>query len=247
MSTLHSIHDEVEQYGFATCDGVLSGVEVRQLLAAMEQINEMGCVLRRGGIFAVRNLLDVSPEVQRLACSPVVRELVEPVLGGECFPVRGILFDKIPGANWKVPWHQDVTIAVQDRVEIEGFGPWSIKADVLHVQPPAAVLENMLSVRLHLDACGEENGALRVIPGSHQNGRIPEDEIPTIRQNVSERVCAVGVGGALLMRPLLLHASSPSRAPEHRRVIHLDFAAVQLPPGMSWFSERPVQPPCDFS
>jgi hypothetical protein len=125
-------------------------------------------VRRRGGIFAARNLLDVFPEVQRLARSPVIRELVVPVLGSDCFPVRGILFDKIPGANWKVPWHQDVTIVVQDKIEIEGFGPWSTKADVLHVQPPAMVLENMLSVRLHLDACGEDNGALRVIAGSHQ-------------------------------------------------------------------------------
>jgi ectoine hydroxylase-related dioxygenase (phytanoyl-CoA dioxygenase family) len=111
---------------------------------------------------------------------------------------------------------------------------------VLHVQPPPDVLENMLSVRLHLDACGEENGALRVIPGSHQHGRIPEAEITSVRNAVSEKVCAIGIGGVLLMRPLLLHASSPSRSPEHRRVIHLDFAAVQLPPGMSWFSERPV-------
>jgi Phytanoyl-CoA dioxygenase (PhyH) len=120
---LCSIHDEIEHYGFATRDGVLSGAEVKELLAAMERVNDTGSVRRRGGIFAVRNLLDVSPEVQGLARSPVVRELVEAVLGTRCFPVRGILFDKIPGANWKVPWHQDVTIAVQNKVEIEGFGP----------------------------------------------------------------------------------------------------------------------------
>ena len=240
---LCSVQDEVEQYGFATRDGVLSEPEVHELLSAMERVNKAGSVRKRGGIFAVRNLLDVSPEVQSLARSPVIRELVVPVLGSECFPVRGILFDKIPGANWKVPWHQDVTIAVQERIEIDGFGPWSIKADVPHVQPPASVLENMFSVRIHLDACGEENGALRVIPGSHQLGRIPEDEIPSVRHNLPEQVCAVGVGGALLMRPLLLHASSPSRAPEHRRVIHLDFAAVQLPLGMNWFSERGIQSP----
>ena len=235
------MQDEVEQFGFATRDGVLSDPEVKALLAAMERVDEIGSVRTRGGVFAVRNLLDVSPEVPRLASSPAVRRLVEAVLGPECIPVRGILFDKIPGANWKVPWHQDVTIAVRDRVEAEGFGPSSIKAGVLHVQPPPGVLENMLSVRLHLDACGEENGALRVIPGSHRRGRIPESEIPSMRQGNSERVCAVGVGGALLMRPLLLHASSPSRAPEHRRVIHLDFAAIELPTGMSWFSERPAQ------
>jgi len=106
--------------------------KLKKLLTAMERLNEEGSVRRRGGIFAVRNLLDVSPEARELAYSPVVRELVGPVLGSECFPVRGILFDKIPGANWKVPWHQDVTIAVQERIETEGFGSWSIKADMLH-------------------------------------------------------------------------------------------------------------------
>ena len=202
----------------------------------MEHIGDIGSVRKRGGIFAVHNLLGVSPEVRELADSEAVRALVEPVLGERFFPVRGILFDKIPDANWKVPWHQDVTIAVQERVEADGFGPWSMKADVLHVQPPAEVLEQMVSVRLHLDNCGEENGALRVLPGSHLHGRIPEEDIPAMRET-PEVVCAVGVGGALLMRPLLLHASSPSRVPGHRRVVHLDFASVQLPNGMRWFSE----------
>ena len=120
--------------------------------------------------------------MRELATSPLILELVEPVLGPDFFPVRGLLFDKIPGANWKVPWHQDVTIAVRKRIEADGFGPWSMKADVLHVQPPAAILEHMLSVRLHLDNCGEENGALRIIPASHLRGRIPEDESgPSVR------------------------------------------------------------------
>ena len=209
---------------------------MEDLLTSLESIGETGSVRKRGGVFAVRNLLDVSPEVRELANSEAVRALVEPVLGERFFPVRGILFDKIPDANWKVPWHQDVTIAVQERVEAEGFGPWSMKADVLHVQPPAEVLEHMVSVRLHLDNCGEENGALRVIPGSHLYGRISEDDIQAMRET-PEIVCAVGLGGALLMRPLLLHASSPSRIPGHRRVVHLDFASVQLPNGMRWFSD----------
>ncbi len=230
------IGSAVETDGFAIVEDVLPHSAVEHLLTSLEHIGDTGSVRKRGGIFAVRNLLDVSPEVRELAHSEAIRTLVEPVLGERFFPVRGILFDKIPDANWKVPWHQDVTIAVEERVETEGFGPWSMKADVLHVQPPAEVLEHMVSVRLHLDNCGEENAALRVIPGSHLHGRIPEDEIPAMRQT-PEVVCAVGVGGALLMRPLLLHASSPSRVPGHRRVVHLDYASVQLPNGMQWFSE----------
>ena len=229
------IGGRVETDGFAIVEGVLTRTTIEHLLASLEHISHTGSVRKRGGVFAIRNLLDASLEVRELAHSEAIRTLVEPVLGKRFFPVRGILFDKIADANWKVPWHQDVTIAVQERVETEGFGPWSMKADVLHVQPPAEILEHMVSVRLHLDNCGEENGALRVLPGSHLCGRIPEEDIATMRKT-AEVVCAVGAGGALLMRPLLLHASSPSRVPGHRRVVHLDFASVHLPSGMRWFS-----------
>jgi len=229
--------DAVEKNGFAVVDGVLSHPRVTDLLSALERINGSDSLQMRGGVFAVRNLLDACPEVRELAGSEAVRGLVEPVLGPNCFPVRGILFDKVPDANWKVPWHQDLTIAVQERIDMEGFGPWSTKAGVLHVQPPAIVRENMLSVRLHLDDCGEENGALRVIPASNHRGRIPEAEIAAHRQKSAEVVCAVGEGGALLMRPLILHASSPSLSPSHRRIVHLDFASIDLPAGLRWFSE----------
>ena len=237
MNATINIEHEVQIDGYAIVEDVLSHQQVDDLLHALERIDDTGSVRKRGGIFAVRNLLDESAEARELAGSDAIRALVDPVLGAHFFPVRGILFDKIPDANWKVPWHQDVTIAVRERIETEGFGPWSMKADVLHVQPPAAILEHMLTVRLHLDPCGEENGALRVLPGSHTRGKIPEDEVATLRESLPEEVCAIGLGGALLMRPLLLHASSPSRVPGHRRVVHLDFASVQLPDGMQWFSK----------
>lgn len=234
------IASAVDADGFAIVEGAISGADLAELVLGIERVSDATSVLKRGGVFALRNLLDLVPEVQNLAKSDAVRTLVRAILGEEFFPVRGILFDKIPDANWKVPWHQDVTIAVQEKVEAAGFGPWSVKADVLHVQPPASVLENMLSVRVHIDDCTEENGALRVIPGSHRHGRIPEEEIPAWRAKTPERVCSVNAGGALLMRPLLLHASSPSSVPDHRRVVHIDFASVRLPAGMRWFSEPPL-------
>jgi hypothetical protein len=231
------IFAEVEQSGFSVIEDVLSASQSARLLAALDRIEEANSVRIRGSVFAIRNLLDVSVEVCELAGSDSIRALVEPVLGPDFFPVRGVLFDKIPDANWKVPWHQDVTIAVQDRVEVDGFGSWTVKADVLHVQPPEHILQHMLSARLHLDPCGEENGALRVIPGSHLYGRIPEQEMEPLRARTQEHICTVGVGGALLMRPLLMHASSPSRTPAHRRVIHIDFASVLLPAWLRWYSE----------
>lgn len=177
MISESTLQSEVEQHGFSIRNGLLSSQQVDQLLIAVDRIPQPSEEHRRGGI---RNLLECR-EVRELAASLAIRNLVEPVLGCEVFPVRAILFDKVPEANWKVPWHQDVTIAVQERVEVDGFGPWSLKSEVLHVQPPAQILEQMLSVRIHLDSCRETNGALKVIPGSHNQGRIPESQIADLR------------------------------------------------------------------
>jgi ectoine hydroxylase-related dioxygenase (phytanoyl-CoA dioxygenase family) len=235
MSDLKAMRVQVDTGGYAIQEGILTEPVIGELIDALERQQDGESLLRNGRIFAVRNLLDL-PEVSELAESAKVRELAEAVLGEKAFAVRGILFDKIPEANWKVPWHQDVTIAVRAREDVEGFGPWSTKAGILHVQPPAQILEKMISIRLHLDACDVSNGALHVIPGSHRAGRIAEAEMPSMIEKSQAHSCVVGRGGALLMRPLLLHASSPSQAPAHRRVIHLDFACEQLPLPLEWLS-----------
>jgi len=233
MPDLKPVTSQIDDDGYAVQEGALNESKIDGLIDAIERQQDGETLLRNGKIFAVRNLLDL-PEIRELAESAGVRELAEAVLGDRAFAVRGILFDKIPEANWKVPWHQDVTIAVRAREDVEGFGPWSTKAGILHVQPPAQILERMISIRLHLDPCDESNGALHVIPGSHRTGRIAETEIPSMLEKSQAHACVVGRGGALLMRPLLLHASSPSQRPAHRRVIHLDFACEQLPNPLKW-------------
>ena len=226
--------DQIRADGFAIIRAVLGLAQVEQLANSLQSLEGSESIRRRGGMFAVRNLLDVSKPVRELAESAALRELVVPVLGHSAIAVRGILFDKTPGANWKVPWHQDVTIAVSSRKELDGFGPWSIKAGVPHVQPPAKVLDDMLSLRIQLDPGGAENGALKVVPGSHRHGRLSEEEAVRSGAKGPVKVCAINAGDALIMRPLLLHASSASKVPGHRRVIHLDYAAAQLPGGLRW-------------
>lgn len=157
--------------------------------------------------------------------------------------VRGILFDKTAaagGSNWKVPYHQDLSIAVRERPPHppNGYETWSIKDGVPHVQPPVSLLENLITVRLHLDPCDAENGALRVLPGTHRLGRLSSNEIARCRREIPESVCSVPKGGVLLLRPLLLHASSPSVRPgDRRRVLHIEFAPsnLPLPVGISWY------------
>lgn len=224
----------VRRDGFAVVPGVLDEGALDDIEESLEGVGSGAGVMRRGGVYAVRNLLEVLPAALSLANSAAVRALVEPVLGADCSAVRGVLFDKTPSAPWKVAWHQDLSVAVRARVEAEGFGPWSVKAGVTYVQPPARVLEGVLAVRLHLDDCDDSNGPLRVLPGSHLAGRLSAEEIARRREQTRPFTCLVPRGGAVLMRPLLLHSSPAPRLPRRRRVVHLEFAAGPLPYGLEW-------------
>jgi ectoine hydroxylase-related dioxygenase (phytanoyl-CoA dioxygenase family) len=225
----------VEQDGYAIIPGCINARTVDSLLAELEDGSIGGAVSRRAGrAFGIRNLLNVLPSVRTLAVSSTLMSLVEPVLGSGTRVVRGLYFDKHKDANWKVAWHQDLTIAVRKRIEVEGFGPWSLKAGICHVQPPLSVLEEMLALRVHLDDTDETNGALRVIPGSHKHGRLLSTNIRDFQENSLAVTCPVNAGGVMLMRPLLLHASSAAIYPRRRRVLHIEYSASELPGEMAW-------------
>lgn len=188
-------------------------------------------------MYAIRNLLNLVPAVTELSTSAEVIGIARDVLGPGPVPVKGTLFDKTPDANWLVPWHQDLTICVNRRVDADGYGPWTIKAGVVNVQPQVTVLERMLAIRIHLDDCDTQKGALRILPGSHTRGRLSAEQIAAVQAEVAPITCEVESGGAVLMKPLVLHASSAASTLRHRHVIHIDFAAVDLPPGLSWFTD----------
>ncbi len=186
-------------------------------------------------IGGVRNLLRTKPLVASFAKSQAIIELLQRAVGENLFPVRAIFFDKNPEANWLVPWHQDLAIAVAEQIESPGFTGWSVKDDVLHVHPPAEILTQMITLRLHLDDCDAGNGALKVIAGSHSVGKIPAGEIARWTASRRQTICEVSKGDAVLMRPLLLHASAPADNPGHRRILHVEYATQTLPDGLKWF------------
>lgn len=229
--------EQFQRDGFAIADHVLSREQLIDLRRASGELPDDAAVRRRGaeraGAYGVRNLFQLVPAVRELARAPEIRELIEPVLGKECFAVRAILFDKIAPANWKVGWHQDKFIAVRQRIDVDGFGPWSQKAGVWQVIPPVAILKRMVALRIHLDDCLAENGPLRVLPGTHRLGWL-DGRVADSLAEIEEVVCEAPAGGVLAMRPLLLHASSPAASPSHRRVIHVEFAADELPGRLQW-------------
>lgn len=227
---------EINENGFAIVPDVIDSQMIRRLrnsLDSISSIDKLGQRQTRSG--GVRDLLNVAPDLRELQTHRCMRALIDPIEGRAAQVVRSIFFDKSPQANWKVAWHQDVTIAVREKIELSGFAAWSVKASTPHVHPPVWVLEHILTVRLHLDAAEEPNGALRVIPRSHRHGRLSSEKIRMLTERTAGVICAVPEGGAIVMRPLLVHSSSAGASPSRRRVIHLEFSALQLPGGLDWY------------
>jgi hypothetical protein len=155
-------------------------------------------------------------------------------VGDAARPVRAIIFDKTPGANWALGWHQDRTVALAARADVEGFANWNIKDGVPHAEPPASLLAGMLTLRLFLDDCDEGNGPLEIALGTHRLGRVPHGEVAAAAER-AERFAATGLAGDLLvMRLLTIHASGRAARPTHRRVLHVDYCAEALPISLEW-------------
>ena len=228
----HSNH--FTEHGFDILKNVLALDECNILATELSDIYEREQKTVRKKIGGIRNLLRLSPRASALAFSDQLKTLLKSKLGAEAFPVCALFFDKTPDANWLVPWHQDLTIAVAEKIETAEFGAWSMKDGILHVQPPWEILESMATLRIHLDDCNAVNGALKLIPRSHQHGKLTALQISEqVKQNAF--LCELPKGSALLMRPLLLHSSLPAQCPSHRRVLHVEYATENLPGGLKWF------------
>jgi hypothetical protein len=214
---------EIQNRGFTVLRQLLPHAVIDELTRSLGSTSGAG---KRGML--------AHPVVRLVSTSEAVLDAVRPYLSGSPRPVRSIYFDKSPSSNWLVAWHQDLTISVTHQSDISGFGPWSTKDGHVHVQPPVEVLENMITLRLHLDDTDESNGALKVLPGSHCHGRLDALEIERLRAATSEEICRANKGDALLMRPLILHASGRSTSGGHRRILHIEYAGCDLPHGLHW-------------
>jgi ectoine hydroxylase-related dioxygenase (phytanoyl-CoA dioxygenase family) len=199
-------------------DGYVSG----EATLARGTLSELRNTVFGGAVPGTRCLLDV-PLVRKVALS-IGHELVRAGrLEESAVAVQAIAFDKTPSTNWKVTWHQDVIFPFSRRPEAFGYCLPSIKDGLHYCRPPAEVLSELLAVRLHLDRCDSDNGPLRVSPGTHGFGILMSSKIPAMLANHGEVATYFEEGGTLLMRPLLLHASSKALSASHRRVLHFVF------------------------
>jgi hypothetical protein len=226
LNTASDLRNAIEKPGFLVMEKFASLESIDILMSALDNLLSKECA-------GMRQLHQRVQAISDFLRSEESTNWIEQLIPGG-FPVRSILFDKTRETNWQVTWHQDLSICVKERHQIAGFGSWSTKDGTLHVQPPASVLEGMLTVRLHLDDCTEDNGPLRVIPGSHRKGRLSADKIALLRDEGPVVSCTVARGGAVVMKPLILHSSSAAANPGHRRVLHIEFASEPLPYPLEW-------------
>jgi hypothetical protein len=212
----------LDEAGVAVLEGLLAEGAVSRLRAEAR-----GAVHERAGT----RTFDVSGGVG---------ELIGPhgamgaLAGRAARPVRVLFFEKTPGSNWAVPWHQDRTIAVKEQIDIEGYGPWSSKAGIVHVEPPISILQGMLSLRLFMDDCVEGDGPLEVAIGSHRYGRVPAGEVSDIARKSSIFIATGRAGDMLAMKTLAIHRSKRASLPTRRGTLHVDYAAVDLPAPLEW-------------
>lgn len=187
---------------------------------------------RAGGVYAARNLLDVSPWIRDAWRKSTLPSFIAEMLGPDAGLVRGLFFDKPPSQSWALPWHKDMMISIRatDRVP-DGYSEPRLRSGVWCTEPPPSVLQGMLTLRIHLDPMTEDNGPLEVLTGSH----LTEKQLDTA--NFSAQKVLTGAGDVLAMRPLLIHCSGRSKEgmTQHRRVVHLEFAGQpRLADGIEW-------------
>lgn len=226
--TPHFIHD-----GYTIIPGFFNPVQLQAIISTIDAADSEHTAFRKSNnIYAIRRFLEQLPQLRPLIFTPALTAAIETHAGFTAPVVKSIYFDKPAGSNWFVAWHQDLTISVDKKLDIPGFGPWTIKPGQFAVQPPVQILEQTYTIRIHLDDTDEHNGALKVLPGSHTRG-IHRPESPDL-QTEKAAICRIPAGGVMLMRPLLYHSSSRSKDDRRRRVIHIECCNEPLPAGLEW-------------
>lgn len=222
--------------GFGIINTIFSNEEVDKIINILENIDTSKETFRKSeDLFAIRQFLKEIPEIKGLIFNDNIKKVVREIFGEKYVAVKSIYFDKPEKSNWYVAYHQDLTISVDKKVNLPGFGPWTTKQNQFAVQPPLDILENMYTIRIHLDDTDEYNGALKVVPKSHSKGIYRPETIDWTVE--TEEICSVEKGGIMIMKPLTLHGSNRTTNGKKRRVIHIEFSDRELPDQLQW-SER---------
>ena len=232
---------EINSEGFTIINNVYTESEIEKLISLIENVtdneSDNETFRKSKDLFAIRQFHKEIPETLPFIFNQNLKDAIESNFGKGYFITKSIYFDKPEKSNWFVAYHQDLTISVNKKIELDGFENWTVKQNQFAVQPPKEILDDNFTIRIHIDNTTKENGALKVINNSHSHGILRIEKIDF--ENEKETICEVEKGGIMIMKPLLFHASSKTINNERRRVIHIEFSKQQLPEGLEW-SEKTI-------
>ncbi|QTV05091.1 phytanoyl-CoA dioxygenase family protein [Faecalibacter bovis] len=233
MNELKIYKSEIEELGFTTIENIYSTEEVQKIIETINQVDTSKDTFRKSNdLFAIRQFLKKVPETQKLIFNEKLQKVISELFGKNYFVIKSIYFDKPETSNWYVSYHQDLTISVDKKIELDNFKFWTTKQNQFAVQPPIEILENIYTIRIHLDDTDENNGALKVIEKSHLKKIYRPENIDW--KTEKETTCNVNKGGIMIMKPLTLHSSSRTTNNKKRRVIHIELSDTNLPNGLNW-------------
>lgn len=228
--------NEINSEGFAIIDNVYDENEIKKLISIIENVTEnktdKTTFRKSEDLFAIRQFHKEIPETLDYIFNQNLKDIIKSNFGENYFITKSIYFDKPEKSNWFVAYHQDLTISVDKKLDIENFENWTTKQNQFAVQPPKEVLENNFTIRIHIDKTTKDNGALKVINKSHSKGILRVENMDL--KNETETICEIEKGGIMIMKPLLFHASNKTTNNERRRVIHIEFSNLELPNGLEW-------------
>jgi len=212
---------DLEVDGFCILKNVFEEWELSQVRYRAEEVIE-NCAQKPHGTFdgfekyflphrtdqgVLYDLYQRIPEFRRLAESPTILNALKPIIGDNVLLYENSLVYKPKSKRNEVPWHQDFMDRPNEPLKLIAW--------------------------IALDKVTVENGALKVIPGSHNQGFLPwirkegethHTRLDTDGLNLDDFVFAeLEPGDVLIFNQKLVHGSDRVSSPENRRAYRISY------------------------
>lgn len=212
MSEKEFLKHQLHQQGYVLIPGLLNSIKMKSLNAQVKQLLEAeghraGAEFKQEpGARRLANLVNKGEEFWDLVQHPVVLEFVQSVLGDE-FKLSSLNARVAePENDYVQPLHCDMA-AVPDK---RGF--WVCNCIWM------------------LDDFTRENGSLRVVPGSHQSGTLPDAWATDLVDPHPEEIIVTGkAGSVIVLNAHTWHGGLANKSKAPRTAIHSFFCRRDKP------------------
>jgi ectoine hydroxylase-related dioxygenase (phytanoyl-CoA dioxygenase family) len=203
---------DLEQHGFTILENYMSAEFLDRMRARVDELFDAeganaGSEFRREeNARRLANLVDKGEVFREAIVKPEILELVSSVLGPR-FKLSSLnVRSADPHSNSLQPLHVDMGLVRDEK----GY----------------AVCNTVWM----LDDFTTENGALRVVPGSHRSGQRPQDQLSDPNSIHPDEIVVTGSAGTVVvMNAHLWHGGTANRTARERRALHGFYCRYDIP------------------